>query len=98
MTFPASLILDIYKAGTRNLLDLLVTSAIHELNQLGTPRPTKNQIRHHLIQNHHLTLPYDTLRTALDRAVEARLLTQHRPLDHTLHYTLAPHLITQAAA
>lgn len=98
MTFSPSLILRLYQSGTRNLLDLLVTSAVHELNHLGTPRPTKTQIRLHLIQNHNLVLPYDTLRTALDRSVEAGLLKQQRPIDHTLHYTLAPALLTQTAA
>lgn len=98
MTFPAHLILQIYKSGSRNLLDLLVISAIHQLNTLGTPRPTKNQIRHHLIDNHQLRLPYDTLRSSLDRTVEAGLLHQSRPIDHTIHYTIAPHLLTTTHA
>ncbi len=98
MTFPHSLILALYQNGKRNLLDLVVASAIHTLPP-GIPA-TRGTLRNHLRTRYHLAVRYDSLRSALDRSVEDGLLLETRPQGPgtRIHYTLAPHLLTQTAA
>ena len=85
---PPETVLTLWKSGTRNLLDLLIIAHLRTL----PPGPhTKKDIRASL-QKHAINIHPQTLRTALDRLQDLKLLTitQARLSTQSIQYALPP--------